>query len=276
MVAMLDYLLKGSGQKVEDFPGLDPSALAGDLSKTPKMDQAPPFIKDALIFPYFGGMTFSAAIIKPSGWSGLSAVFAKPPLSTQQIMHPALYRSGKTPAVVKISSLEKLLGTDWEKLDENAMGEFGWKEVLKQFIGGEDKAKPIAAWWEGDRYVLYEQKQSKKLVLVARLELDSEEHATRFFNEYSTALQKKYPEQTNPSRLPNFSSFETPDGGVFLRCVGVECITVEGTSRKTFDGINQQIGWPPTPPPANESASRQVSAYQLRIPSPRAAVSAPF
>jgi hypothetical protein len=257
MAAMIDYVLKDSGQKVEDFPAIDPAALTGDLSKTPKMEQAPPFLKDALIFPYFGGLTFSAAILKPSGWSGLSAVFAKPPLSTQQIMHPALYRSGKTPAAVKIPSLEKLLGVDWEKLDENAMGEFGWKEILKQFLG-EDRAKPVAAAWDGDRYVLYEQKRTKKLILVARLELDSEEHATRLFTEYSAALQKKYPEQTNPSRLPDFLSFETPDGGVFLRCFGVECISVEGADRKIFEGINELIGWPAAPPAATPVAYERV------------------
>ena len=275
MVAMLDYLLKGSGQKVEDFPGLDPSAIAGDLSKTPKMEQAPPFIKDALIFPYFGGLTFSAAVLKPSGWSGLSAVFAKPPVSTQQIMHPALYRSGKTPATVEIPSFAKLLGTDWEKLDENSMGEFGWKEILKQF-NGEEKAKPVAAFWDGDRYALYEQKQSKKLLLVARLELDNEEHGARFFAEYSSALQKKYSEQTNPSRLSNFLSFETPDGDVFLRCFGVECISVEGTSRKVFDGINQQLGWPPAPPSVKHSSSAQVPTFLLERDAERFAVPATF
>ena len=50
------------------------------------------------------------------------------------------------------------------------MGEFGWKEVLKQFLG-EDRAKPLAAAWEGDRYVVFEQKRTKRLVLVTRLRL---------------------------------------------------------------------------------------------------------
>ena len=42
----------------------------------------------------------------------------------------------------------------------------------------------------------------------------------------------------------NFFSFETPEGGVFLRCVKTECLSVEGTSRAVFDGINGMIGWP--------------------------------
>ncbi|MGC1483423.1 MAG: hypothetical protein WA789_06485 [Candidatus Acidiferrum sp.] len=243
MAAMIDYLLKGTGRSVEDLPAFDPSAFAGDLSKTPKLQAAPQFLKDALIFPYLGGLTFSAAILRTSQWSGVSAVFAKPPLSTQQIMHPALYKSGKIPASVTIPSFEKLLGSDWTKIDENVMGEFGWKEILKQFLD-EERAAPLAAAWDGDRYVLYEQKQSKRLILVARLRLDSGDQVRSFYEMYSEALQKKYGVRVNASAQPSFFSIDAPDGGVFLRCVATECFSVEGTSRAVFDGINGLIGWP--------------------------------
>jgi hypothetical protein len=246
MAAMIDFLLKGTGHSAEDLPAIDPSLFAGDMSKSPKLQEAPQFLKDGMIFPYFGGLTFSTAILKSAGWNGLSAVFAKPPISTQQIMHPALYKSGKTPAAVAIPSFQKLLGPDWTKMDENVMGEFGWVEILKQFLG-EKIAKPLAAAWDGDRYALYEQKQTKRLVLIARLRLDSEEHASQFFGQYSEALEKKHDARENESRLSNFLSFNTADGGVFLRCVGTECVSVEGTSRALFDGINGMIGWPAAP-----------------------------
>jgi hypothetical protein len=246
MAAMIDYLLKGTGHSVEDLPTIDPSLFAADMSKSPKLQEAPQFLKDAMIFPYFGGLTFSTAILKPSGWNGLSAVFAKPPVSTQQIMHPALYKSGKVPTPVEIPSFQKLLGPDWTKMDENVMGEFGWMEILKQFLG-EAKAKPLAAAWDGDRYALYEQKQTKRLILVARLHVDSDEHAAQFFGRYSEALEKKHAARENESRLSNFLSFDTPDGGVFFRCVGTDCMSVEGTSRAIFDGINGMVGWSATP-----------------------------
>jgi hypothetical protein len=246
MAAMIDYLLKGTGHSVEDLPAIDPSVFAGDMSKSPKLQEAPQFLKDAMIFPYFGGLTFSTAILKPAGWSGLSAVFAKPPLSTQQILHPALYKSGRVPKQVTIPSLEKLLGADWAKIDENVMGEFGWKEILKQFLG-EERATPLAAAWGGDRYVLYEQKQTKRLILIAHLQLDSEEHAGQFFGLYSEALEKKHGRHGDAPSSSNFLSFETPDGAVFWRCIGAECISAEGTSRAVFDGINGMIGWSAAP-----------------------------
>ncbi len=267
MAAMIDYLLKGTGRAVQDLPAIDPSMFAGDMTKTPKLQEAPAFLRDSMIFPYFAGLTFSQAILKPAGWSGVSAVFAKPPLSTQQIMHPALYKSGKVPAQVKVPSIEKQLGEGWTKLDENDMGEFGWLEILKQFIG-EEKAKPLAAAWEGDRYAVYEQKKTKKLVLIARLKLDSEEHAERFFAAYAGALVKKHGGAESAPESPNFFSFDTPDGGVFLRCFATECISVEGTTRAVFDSVNDMSGLPAAPGSAKAVAAKQTqktNAASLRI-----------
>src|SRR5258707_3281 len=78
--------------------------------------------------------SISIAILKNKGWAALAGVFERPPVSTQQILHPALYRAGKVPTTVALPRLEKFLGGNWSKLDENIMGEYGWKEVLKQFL----------------------------------------------------------------------------------------------------------------------------------------------
>jgi hypothetical protein len=186
--------------------------------------------------------------LKNTGWAALPGVFEKPPVSTQQILHPALYRAGKIPMTVALPRLEKLLGINWAKLDENIMGEYGWKEVLKQFLD-DDRAKMLAAAWDGDRYAVFEHKQTKKLVLVTRLHLDSEEHAARFFGQYSEALEKKYSERSNLLRRPNFFSFDTADGGVFLDCLGTECVTMEGTTRSTFDAFTKALNWALAPQP---------------------------
>jgi len=265
MAAMVDYLMLGTGRSLKDVPDFDPGMLIGDLSSTPTLQKAPPFLKDALIFPYIGGLNFSAAVMRNTGWSTLPALFEKPPVSTQQILHPALYRSGKIPATVTLPRLEKLLGENWSKLDENIMGEFGWKEVLKQFLDN-DRAKNLAAAWDGDRYLLYEQKQTKKLILVTRLHLNDEERAARFFGQYSEALEKKYSERSNLLRRPNFFSFDTPDGGVFLDCLGNECVTMEGAARNIFDAFTKALNWPLAPQPPEKFGS---------VPARTATISAP-
>ena len=260
MAAMIDYMLLGTGHSVKDLPEVDPASMVGDLGSSPTLKQAPPFMKDALVFPYFAGLTFSVGVLKPSGWSGFPVVFSKPPISTQQIMHPALYLSGKTPRVVSLPPLEKLLGSDWAKLEENAMGEFGWKEVLKQFLG-DDRAKPLASAWDGDRYSVYEKKQSKQLVLLSRLHLSGDEQMARFFGQYSEALEKKHIKRMNLLRRANFFSFDSPEGGVFLYCMNSECLTLEGADRRTFDGVTKLVDWPmaPTAPVRPEDAPSRTT-----------------
>jgi hypothetical protein len=263
MAGMVDYLMLGTGRSLKDLPEFDPSMLLGELASTPTLQKAPPFIKDTLIFPYLSGLNFSTATLKDSGWSGLPRLFEKPPASTQQILHPELYRSGHIPQNVSIPSLAKTLGGNWAKLDENVMGEFGWKEVLKQFLDA-DRAKTLAAAWDGDWYVLYEQKQSKKLILASRLLLDNQEDAVRFFGQYSEALENKYAERTNLLRRPNFFSFETPNGAVFLDCYGADCVTLEGASRPVFDSLIKLLGWPATPqPPERPGVVPQKTATSI-------------
>ena len=246
MVAMVEYLLQGSGRSLQDLPDIDPAMLVGDMAETPLLKKAPPFLKDALIFPYIDGLTFSATVLKPSGWEALSGIFRKPPVSTQQILHPALYSSGKVPAPVWLPSVEKALGSDWAKLEENVMGEFGWKEVLKQFLG-EPRGKTLSAAWDGDRYAVYEEKPTKRLLLITRERLASQSLAERFFGQYSEALEKKHEKRSNLFRKPDFFSFDTPNGGVFLRCFENDCLTLEGGDRALFLLLNKELNWPPVP-----------------------------
>jgi hypothetical protein len=143
------------------------------------------------------------------------------------------------------------------------MGEFGWKEVLKQFLG-EERAKPLAAGWNGDRYVVYEHKRTKRLVLVSLLRLSNTAEAVRFFGQYSEALEKKYDERSKLFRRPNFFSFDSIDGGVYLRCLEAECLSVEGTMRPVFDGVARAIGWPVSPePPLDPAKPKGITVTSL-------------
>ena len=262
MAAMVEYLLQGSGRSLQDLPDIDPSMLIGDMAETPLLKKAPPFLKDALIFPYLDGLTFSTAILKPTGWEGLPAIFTKPPVSTQQILHPALYREGKVPNPVALPSIDKALGPEWTKLEDNIMGEFGWKEVFRQFLD-DPRAKSLAASWDGDRYVVYEHEPTKRLVLITRERLTTQEQAQRFFGQYSEALEKKHAQRTNLFRKPDFFSFDTPDGGgVFLRCYERECVTLEGGDRPLFIQFHKQLEWGPAPeaPKPLSKSAKEIAA----------------
>jgi hypothetical protein len=265
MAAMVDYSLREQKMGVRDLPDVTlllRSGAVDEMSKDPHLATAPPYIRDDLLFPYLAGTTFSQQFLKAhSGWSDLNILFANPPVSTQQIMHPDLYLAGVKPEKVVLPDWKKLLPADWKFLEENVMGEFNLDEVLKQFLG-QERADKLAEAWRGDRYASFQNQKTNQILLVFLVDLDSVEDASRFCGQYSEALEKKYPSRTQLFRRPNFFQFHADSGGVFLRCSGTQCLTVEGATRETFDKINGAVGWisAPTPPApeGTESIARLI------------------
>ena len=247
VAAMIDYLLRGQPKSVRDLGNMDPSQLLGDLEKSPELAKAPMYLRDELLFPYLAGTTFSQRFLRANtGWTDFHKLFENPPVSTQQILHPDLYLKGVAPKRVTLPDFARLLPPAWKELDANILGEFGIQELLKRFLGPERAAR-LAPAWAGDRYAIFEHHKTKQLLLVFRLRLASDEDAARFCGNYSEALELKYPKRRNLFRRPNFFSFETDDGDVFLRCVGDECLSLEGGSHAVFERISGAIGWPPGP-----------------------------
>ena len=243
-VAMIDYLLRDTGTSSRDIPDLDPSLLLGDPSTSPELAEVPLVIRDALLFPYLAGSSFIQRVLKAwNGWPDLHKLFDHPPVSTQQILHPDLYLRGVAPQTVSLVPLLKAVLREWKMLDENIVGELMLHIILKKFLG-EDRTNELAPSWAGDRYAVYEQRSGGRVLLVFRLRLASDAGAAGFFEGYSQVLEQKHEGRTALFRRLNFFSFETPEGGVFLRCFGAECLVAEGTSAEVFAAMTASIGWP--------------------------------
>jgi hypothetical protein len=270
-LSMFDYQLQQLGRKPGDVFGLDPSLLLslmfGDLDKSPELADSPMALRDEMLFPYGAGASFSLEVLKAGGgWPAMRKVFERPPASTQQIIHPDLYLKGVMPATVTLPPLEKIVPRGWKKLDENLLGEFGLDEVLKQFLGKE-RADDLAQSWVGDKYAIFERQPGGQSLLVIRFRLASDEDAARLFGGYSEVLEQKDDNRTDLLRRPNFFSFDTPDGGVFLRCFASECFTAEGTTREVFDAMTHAMNWPDGPADPHKTGEKPaviVRAQPLR------------
>jgi hypothetical protein len=254
LAAMLDYSLREEHIGIRDIGDVTalirPGAVA-EMDKDSNLAKAPIVIRDGLLFPYLAGTSFSQQFLKAhTGWADLHLLFEHPPVSTQQILHPDLYLKNVEPAKVTLPKWKGLVPDDWKLLEENVMGEFGVEEVLKQYLDP-SRAAQLAPAWTGDRYALFEDAKTKEVRLVFLLALDNQEDSARFFGQYSEALEMKYPSRTRLFRRPNFFQFQSDAGGVYLRCLAMQCITVEGAKRETFEAINRAIGWPSAPGPAD-------------------------
>jgi hypothetical protein len=277
LAAMVDYTLRDQKIGVRELPDVSLLIRSGaieEMDKDPNLAKAPRIIRDELLFPYLAGTTFSQDFLKAhNGWGDIALIFQNPPDSTQQIIHPDLYLSGVKPVPVTLPEWKGLVPADWKLLEENVMGEFGFGEVLKQFLG-QERADTISSSWAGDRYAVFEDAKTKNTPLVFRLALDNADDAARVFGQYSEALEQKYNSGKELLRRPNFFQFQTDTGGVYLRCVAAQCLVVEGASRETYEAITRAIGWPlaPTPAPAESPLRTAVLMLRGNVTAPPAAL----
>lgn len=246
LAAMMDYTLADLHTSVRELPDIAPlieSGVADQMEKDPNLEKAPPFIRDELLFPYLEGAEFTQKVLKANGsWADFQKVFKNPPASTGQILHPDLYFENVRPVPVGLPGLKGDLPRGYAELDQNVVGEFALGEVLKQFLGPGD-AEKFAPMWRGDRYALFENKNTKQTVLVVLLSLANQSDAASFFTAYRKALENKDGLKTPAAQGPEFVAFDT----VFLRCVRERCLSVEGADRAVFDRIDRQLGWPGEP-----------------------------
>jgi hypothetical protein len=262
IVGMLEFMLSAQKLSVRDLPDIEQfirATMVGEADKDSQLGKAPAYIRDSLLFPYLAGTAFSQRLLRNGGsWEKFHEVFAKPPVSTHQILHPDLYLSGEVLQSVDMAAAIQAVPAGWKKLDENTLGEYGVHALLKQFLG-EDRAQRISPSWAGDTYVIFEQQKSQEPLLLFRVRLGADSDAARFFGAYSEALELKHAQHADLFRRPNFFSFETPDGGVFLTCHAEECLSVEGSTRELFDRITRALGWPEAPRPASTKPAEKIA-----------------
>ena len=264
-LVMLEFMIRDMGLPVSsarqmgDITLFLRSMIAGGMGDSPQMAKAPAYIRDALLFSYVEGAIFSQKILKEgAGWEDFNRVYTDPPATTQQILHPELYLDGVVPEPVDLSPARRAVPRSWKKLDENHMGEFGLHAILKEHLG-KQVAEELAPAWAGDTYAVFEHQKTREALLLFRLRLRDEEAAVRFFGIYSDALEKKYGSTRELFRRPNFFTFSTDEGGVFLHCVATDCLVMEGADRAVFDALNRRLKRPAAPvqPP---SASRRIAS----------------
>ena len=276
VAAMMDWQYQDRGMSVRTMPDLgkllDPDLMTGG-QKDSKFDQAPPFIRDVLLFPYLSGAVFTQRLLQRyDGWTGFYRVFDHPPVSTQQILHPDLYFGGVTPVKVDLPELPASAAPQWKKLEASVGGEFLLLEWLKQF-SGPARAKELSPAWTGDQYAIYAEahppagRKTPRSLLLWRIATDGDAAAARLFGGMSEALEMRYDKRSALLRRPNYFEFQTPQGGVYLRCLASACLLVDGTDRPVYDELTRAMGWPAAPPETGPSSGNEIA--RLRVPPPR-------
>ena len=116
---------------------------AAVLARTPR------FLLDSLRFPYTSGLAFVQGRWSAGGWGAVNAVYGRPPVSTQQILHPELYLASKgwtAPAFPDLAA-----ATGCASLRTGEVGEFGMTEILDEQLD-EKTSSTASTGWNSDRF----------------------------------------------------------------------------------------------------------------------------
>ena len=126
---------------------------------TDQMAKAPAILRDDLMFPYQQGLDFVQGVYSSGGWAAVDKLYANPPDSTSQILHPELYTAGVKPVTVSLPSAPRALGSGWKTTMQDTLGEFQlriWLEGEAPTDAQTATAAAATSDWAGDRVGLYE------------------------------------------------------------------------------------------------------------------------
>ncbi len=195
-------------------------------SETPstELDNAPLYLRQSLLFPYSDGMNFVDKL-KTGGEVKVNAAFVKPPLSSEQIIHPTVYKAGKNPVKIEVPDISKTLGAGFRKTTEDALGEFDLDSWFSQF--GVTGGNKTASSWAGNTIQYYQGPVGKSVkkgslglgnyVVLSLFQWDSPAKATAFMDDYRRLLASRY-KKSSTRVLRGPSAFLLVAEGQFYYC----------------------------------------------------------
>ncbi|HEY0481340.1 MAG TPA: hypothetical protein VGD37_27680 [Kofleriaceae bacterium] len=142
------------------------------------IDRAPLAIREAMLFPYRAGFGFIAALRRRQPWSAVDAAFARPPRSTEQVLHPERYFADDPPVAIEARVPAALRG--YAIAHSTVWGELGFSIWLRSHGVDEAMAGQAAAGWGGDRAIVLARpgdRRPARGVGIVRTEWDSEADA---------------------------------------------------------------------------------------------------
>ena len=225
---MSEYIARRGGQTLKGNPGLA-ATMAGmgetGGSQYPVFDNSPLYLRRTLVFPYTKGMTFQDAVLARYGQRGFAEVFTRPPLSTQQIIHPEDYFARLKPTDPELP--DPHLPRGYKPLVGGTLGELEHSILLEQYAG-KPPARDIAPHWRGCNFAVIENKKEGRVVLLYAVEWEDEATARLYFAAYRAMLSKKWKKLTVDAETPDALTGTGDDGRFELRRKGAVVTSVEG------------------------------------------------
>jgi hypothetical protein len=224
---MSEYLTQQSGQSLKDSPVLVKLMSQAEVSEGqfPVFDHAPLYLRETLLFPYTQGMLFQHAVFEKLGPAAFAEVFRRPPVTTQQILHPQKYFDNMKAVRPALPEMESQHG--YRNFTEGELGELDHSILLRQYVGDKEAAE-IAPAWRGGFFRLLQNKAEKRMVLAYASEWSGPDPARRFFAMYRKILAGKWKTFEIESESDDALAGLGDDGYFLLRLEGTRITSLEG------------------------------------------------
>lgn len=176
----------------EEEPKLLPSRLgiaaraAGEIDKLAA--RLPDFLRRQLTFPYRHGGQFVYWAFKAKGWQGVDGLYATPPLSTSEILHPEKYFvERETP--LRFFPAQLLRRFTESPIVEQTLGEDAIIGLLSR-SGSTQPAVDIAAGWRGDQLFSFLDTNTPMIIWLSSWR--TEDQAQEFLRAYRSVLEARH------------------------------------------------------------------------------------
>ena len=225
---MAEYLARKAGQSLATSPVLLETmahSIESGASEFPVFESEPLYLRETLTFPYSQGLLFQNAVYARLKQVSFEEVFRKPPVSTQQILHPDTYFSGLEPTRPALPQLPDAHG--YKRIADGTVGELDHSVLLEQYAGREESAA-VSPHWRGGAYALLEHRSPERVVLLYAVEWDDAASAGRYFRLYRQVLEKKWKHLAIESESPTALSGAGDDGHFLVQLTGSVVTSLEG------------------------------------------------
>ena len=133
-----------------------PEAYAEQMSPAwaqEEYPETPRILREPMVQQYPLGYALAAALFARGGTQALDAALRDPPLSSEQLLHPARYLERRDPPL--LLELPDRAPEGCETTYRNTLGELGLRIWLAERRGGASECARPADGWAGDRLVVY-------------------------------------------------------------------------------------------------------------------------
>ena len=148
----------------------------------------PAMLRERLIFPYREGSQFVQWAYAAKGWEGVNGLFADPPVSSAQILHPEKYYLRRE-APLQISPFGLFRQTEEEAVVEQTLGEY-LVQVLLASSHSRQEAALIASGWTGDYLSAYS--DGTHLITIWLSAWNDDGGAQKFYRALQTTFERRH------------------------------------------------------------------------------------